>query len=138
MTAMFRTFIAGCMLACLAGPAGAQELTGTLKKAKDSGSFTIGFRDASVPLSYLDDKAQPIGFSIELCRRVVEAVKSRIGRADLKVAMNPVNSATRIPLVANGTVDIECGSTPNQLSRPKQARLPSPPSLTHLKPLTPP
>src|SRR5260370_34499243 len=106
MTAMFRTFIAGCMLACLAAPADAQELSGTLKKAKDSGTFTIGFRDASVPLSYLDDKAQPIGFSIELCQRVVEAVKSRSGRADLNGPMKPVNSATPLPPVADWTVHI--------------------------------
>lgn len=120
MIAAVRMFVAACLLAGLAPAAGAQELTGTLKKAKDSGTFTIGYRDASVPLSYLDDKAQPIGFSIELCQRVVEAVKRRIERPDLKVAYNPVNSATRIPLVANGTVDIECGSTANQLARQKQ------------------
>jgi glutamate/aspartate transport system substrate-binding protein len=120
MTVFVRLLMAVCLLTGLAGAASAQEPAGTLKKAKDSGVFTIGYRDSSVPLSYLDDKAQPIGFSIELCRRVVEAVKARIARPDLKVAFNPVNSATRIPLVANGTVDIECGSTANQLARQKQ------------------
>jgi len=119
MAAIVRMLMAVCLLMGAASAAGAQELAGTLKKAKDSGIFTIGYRETSVPLSYLDDKAQPIGFSIDLCRRVVEAVKSRIGRADLQVAYNPVNSATRIPLVANGTVDIECGSTANQVARQK-------------------
>jgi glutamate/aspartate transport system substrate-binding protein len=100
--------------------AGAQSLEGTLKKVKDTGTFTIGYRESSLPLSYLDDKQQPVGFSIELCRHVVEAVKSRIGMSNLKVEYNPVTSATRIPLVANGTVDIECGSTANMLARQKQ------------------
>jgi glutamate/aspartate transport system substrate-binding protein len=117
MTAIVRMLMAVCLFMGAASAAGAQELAGTLKKAKDSGTFTIGYRETSVPLSYLDDKAQPIGFSIDLCRRVADAVKSRTGRADLQVAYNPVNSATRIPLVANGTIDIECGSTANQLAR---------------------
>jgi glutamate/aspartate transport system substrate-binding protein len=98
----------------------AQELGDTLKKVKESGTFTIGHRDSSIPLSYLDDKLQPIGFSIELCKHVVEAVKAKLGMPNLKVAYNPVTSATRIPLVANGTVDIECGSTANMTSRQKQ------------------
>jgi glutamate/aspartate transport system substrate-binding protein len=71
-------------------------------------------------LSYLDDKLQPVGFSIELCKHVVEAVKAKIGLANLNVKYNPVTSATRIPLVANGTVDIECGSTANMSARQKQ------------------
>ena len=98
----------------------AQELTGTLQKVKQSGTFTIGYREASVPLSYLDDKQKPIGFSLELCQHVVQAVKDKTGRADLKVEYNPVTSATRIPLVANGTVDIECGSTANLTARQAQ------------------
>jgi glutamate/aspartate transport system substrate-binding protein len=100
--------------------ASAQALEGTLQKIKDTGTFTIGFRESSLPLSYLDDKQQPVGFSIELCRHVVDAVKSRLGLPDLKIQYNPVTSATRIPLVANGTVDIECGSTANMLARQKQ------------------
>ena len=120
MRIMTRSLAALCLLASLATPATAQEFTGTLKKAKDGGTFTIGYRETSVPLSYLDDKAQPIGFSIDLCQRVVAQVKQKIGNPDLKIAFNPVNSATRIPLVANGTVDIECGSTANQIARQKQ------------------
>jgi Bacterial extracellular solute-binding proteins, family 3 len=73
--------------------------------------------DSSIPLSYLDDNLLPVGFSIELCKHVVEAVKAKLGMPSLKVVYNPVTSATRIPLVANGTVDIECGSTANMTSR---------------------
>jgi glutamate/aspartate transport system substrate-binding protein len=112
-------FVAAALLAA-ASAADAQNLDGTLKKVKETGTFTIGYRDSSVPLSYLDDKLQPIGFSLELCKHVTDAVKARLGAADLKVAYNPVTSATRIPLVANGTVDIECGSTANMTVRQKQ------------------
>ena len=111
---------AGCLLAGVVAPAKAQDLEGTLKKVKETGIFTIGYRDSSLPLSYLDDKLQPVGFSIELCKNVVEAVQAKLGMPGLKVAYNPVTSATRIPLVANGTVDIECGSTANMTSRQKQ------------------
>ena len=100
--------------------ANAQAPEGTLQKIKDTGTFTIGFRESSLPLSYLDDRQQPVGFSIELCRHVIEQVKGRLGLPDLKIQYNPVTSATRIPLVANGTVDIECGSTANMLARQKQ------------------
>jgi len=101
-------------------PAKAQSLEGTLKKVKETGTITIGHRDSSIPLSYLDDKLQPIGFSIELCKQVVEAVKAKLAMPSLSVKYNPVTSATRLPLVANGTVDIECGSTANMTSRQTQ------------------
>lgn len=100
--------------------AGAQELVGTLKKIKDSGSITVGHRDASVPFSYLDDKQQPIGYSMDLCAKIVDAVKAELKLPNLQVKMNPVTSATRIPLLANGTIDLECGSTTNNLERQKQ------------------
>jgi glutamate/aspartate transport system substrate-binding protein len=104
----------------LAARAESQDLEGTLKKVRESGAITIGHRDSSIPLSYLDDKLQPVGFSIELCKHVVEAVKAKLGLASLNVKYNPVTSATRFPLVANGTVDIVCGSTANMSSRQKQ------------------
>jgi len=109
-----------CLFGTAASSAGAQSLDGTLKKIKDTGTFTIGYRDSSLPLSYLDDKQQPVGFSLELCGHVVEKIKSAVARPDLKVQYNPVTSATRMPLVANGTVDIECGSTANLVARQKQ------------------
>ena len=111
---------AACLLVGAEAPAAAQDLDGTLKKVKETGSFTIGYRDSSLPLSYLDDKLMPVGFSIELCKHVVDAVKAKLGMPDLNVKYNPVTSATRIPLVANGTVDIECGSTANMSTRQKQ------------------
>jgi glutamate/aspartate transport system substrate-binding protein len=104
----------------LSAPAMAQELTGTLKKIKESGSITIGHRDASVPFSYLDDKQQPIGYSMDLCAKIVDAVKAELKMPNLQVKLNPVTSATRIPLLANGTIDMECGSTTNNLDRQKQ------------------
>ena len=109
-----------CLLAGTFASAKAQDLEGTLKKMKETGTITIGHRDSSIPLSYLDDKLLPVGFSIELCKHVVEAVKAKLGMPSLKVAYNPVTSATRIPLVANGTVDIECGSTANMTTRQRQ------------------
>jgi glutamate/aspartate transport system substrate-binding protein len=113
--------VAGALVAAsIAGTAGAQELTGTLKKIKESGSITIGHRDASVPFSYLDDKQQPIGYSMDLCGKIVDAVKAELKMPNLQVKLNPVTSATRIPLLANGTIDMECGSTTNNLDRQKQ------------------
>jgi glutamate/aspartate transport system substrate-binding protein len=108
------------LLAGLSAPARTQSLEGTLQKVKETGTITIGHRDSSIPLSYLDDKLQPIGFSIELCKHVVEAVKAKLAMPNLSVKYNPVTSATRLPLVANGTVDIECGSTANMTSRQAQ------------------
>ena len=109
-----------CLLVGASAPGKTQSLEGTLKKVKETGTITIGHRDSSIPLSYLDDKLQPIGFSIELCKQVVEAVKAKLAMPNLGVKYNPVTSATRLPLVANGTVDIECGSTANMTSRQKQ------------------
>ena len=106
--------------ALLAAPAISQELTGTLKKIKDSGTITIGHRETSVPFSYLDDKQQPIGYSMDLCAAIVEEVKKELMLPTLNVKYNPVTSQTRIPLMSNGTVDIECGSTTNNLTRQKQ------------------
>ncbi len=101
-------------------PATAQELTGALKQIKDTGEITIGYRDASVPFSYLDDKQQPVGYSMDLCLRVVDAVKADLKLPALKVNYNPVTSANRIPLMANGTIQIECGSTVNNVERQQQ------------------
>jgi glutamate/aspartate transport system substrate-binding protein len=119
---MIRTSLAAAAaLAVLAtAPALAQELTGTLKKIKDSGTITIGHRETSIPFSYLDEKQQPIGYSMDICAAVVEEVKKELGLATLAVKYNPVTPQTRIPLMANGTIDIECGSTTNTLTRQKQ------------------
>ena len=92
----------------------------TLKKIKESGTITIGHRDASIPFSYLDDKQQPIGYSMDLCLKIVDALKSELKKPNLKVVLNPVTSQTRIPLIANGSIDMECGSTTNSVERQKQ------------------
>jgi glutamate/aspartate transport system substrate-binding protein len=99
-------------------PALAQE--GTLKKIKDSGSITIGHRDASLPFSYYDDKQQPVGYAMDLCRRIVDAVKKELKLPKLETKYQLVTSANRIPLMANGTIDLECGSTTNNLARQKE------------------
>ncbi len=102
----------------LCGAAFAQQ--GTLDKIRASGTITLGNRDASIPFSYLDDKQQPIGYAMDLCLKIVDAVKAELKLPNLKVAYQPVTSATRIPLMANGTIDLECGSTTNNAERQKQ------------------
>ncbi|MEO8187894.1 MAG: transporter substrate-binding domain-containing protein [Burkholderiaceae bacterium] len=108
------------LLGSVAIGASAQELTGTLKKIKDTGTITIGHRESSIPFSYLDDKQQPVGYAMELCGKVVDAVKAELKMPNLKVAYQPVTSANRIPLLQNGTIDLECGSTTNSVERQKQ------------------
>jgi glutamate/aspartate transport system substrate-binding protein len=99
---------------------GAAAQDGTLKKIKDSGAITIGHRDASVPLSYYDDKQQPIGYAMDLCMKIVDAVKAELKMPAIKVNYQLVTSANRIPLMANGTIDLECGSTTNNIERQQQ------------------
>jgi glutamate/aspartate transport system substrate-binding protein len=106
--------------ACCAGQAHAQELTGTLKNIKETGAITLGFRDSSIPFSYLDDNQKPVGFAMDICYKIVDAVKKELKLNKLEVKLNPVTSSTRIPLMANGTVDLECGSTTNNAERQKQ------------------
>ena len=108
------------LAAFVAAPAVAQELTGTLKKIKESGTITIGHRDSSIPFSYYDDKQNVVGYAQDICMKIVDAVKAELKMPNLKVVLNPVTSATRIPLMANGTVDLECGSTTNSIERQKQ------------------
>src|ERR1700675_1325637 len=101
-------------------PASAQQLTGTLAKIKEAGTITLGHRESSVPFSYYDDNQKVIGYAMDLCYKIVDAVKSELKLDKLEVKLNPVTSATRIPLIANGTVDMECGSTTNNLERQQQ------------------
>jgi len=111
------------VFAIAALPAVAQtgtELGGTLKKLKDGGSITLGIRESSYPLSYLDAGQQPVGYHIDICNRIVDAVRTRLKLPTLKVQHQAVTSQNRIPLVANGTVDLECGSTTNNEARQKQ------------------
>lgn len=100
-------------------PALAQE-SATLKKIKDSASITLGHRESSIPFSYYDEKQQVIGYSHELMLKVVDDVKTNLKLNKLDIKLMPVTSANRITLIQNGTVDIECGSTTNNLERQKQ------------------
>ena len=100
--------------------AGAEELSGTLAKVKELGYITIGHREASVPFSYLDDKQQPIGFAMDICAKIVDAVKRELKMDKLEVRYQLVTSAMRIPLLANGTIDLECGNTTNNTERQQQ------------------
>ena len=92
----------------------------TLKKIKESGTLTVGYRAASVPFSYLDENKTPRGYSVDLCKRIAAAVQQQLSLANLQVKWVPVTPEDRITAVANGTVDIECGSTSNTLSREEQ------------------
>jgi glutamate/aspartate transport system substrate-binding protein len=113
-------FVLSLLAVGIATAVSAQDLTGTLKKVKDTGAITIGYRESSIPFSYLDDKQQPIGYAMELCMKVVDAVKAELKMPNLKVNLQPVTSSNRIPLLQNGTIDMECGSTTNSVERQKQ------------------
>lgn len=91
----------------------------TLAKIAESGKITLAYRESSVPFSYLDGPNKPIGFSVELSNAVVEAVKKKLNKPNLQVALMPVTSQNRIPLIQNGTIDLECGSTTNNSARGK-------------------
>jgi len=107
-------------LCAFASGAHAQE-TGTLKKIKDTGVIALGHRESSIPFSYYDQNQQVVGYSREFQLKVVDAVKKKLNLPNLQVKNIPVTSQNRIPLVQNGTVDIECGSTTNNAERQQQA-----------------
>jgi glutamate/aspartate transport system substrate-binding protein len=115
-------FAALTLATLVSGPAaaGAEELTGTLQKVKELGYITIGHREASVPFSYLDDKRQPVGFAMDICAGIVDAVKRELKLDRLEVRYQLVTASTRIPLLANGTIDLECGNTTNNAERQRQ------------------
>ena len=103
-----------------AATARAEELSGTLKKIKETGGIALGFRDSSIPFSYLDDDQKPIGYAMDICYAIVDAVKKELKLDKLAIELVPVSSSTRIPLLANGTIDLECGSTTNNPERQRQ------------------
>ena len=107
--------------ALISTPVFAAELTGTLKKIKESGTITLGHRDSSIPFSYIADASgKPVGYSHDVQLAIVEGLKKQLDMPDLKIKYNLVTSQTRIPLVQNGTVDVECGSTTNNVERQQQ------------------
>ena len=119
----FRPFRAAlcAALAAVAVAAFAQDKVpiDTLKRIRDSGTITIGVREASVPFSFIDAQKQPQGYSIDLCLRVADAVKTELKLPRLDVRFVPVTSSNRIAMVKDGKVDLECGSTTNTRDRAK-------------------
>lgn len=121
---MHRTFLYFATLSFFLGTFGTAQLSyadsETLDRIKSSKRISIGYRESSVPFSYLGDKQQPVGFSVDLCVAVAEHVKAALKLDSLDIAFTPVNASNRIPLLQNGTIDIECGSTTNTKERQKQ------------------
>ena len=119
----WRRPLATALLLAAAALAGAQTappaLTGTLAKVRESGSITIGHRESSIPFSYRSARGEPIGYSIDLCKLLVDAISEEVGRT-ITIKWFPVTSESRIPAVVSGQVDLECGSTTSNLERQKQ------------------
>ncbi len=113
-------FAAGLAVATGAVSGAAQEIDSIVKKMRESKTFTIGHRETSIPHSYIDNNQKVVGYSIELCLKIADALKQELNLPDLTIKYVPVNIQNRMALVANGTVDIECGSTVNTLGRQKQ------------------
>jgi glutamate/aspartate transport system substrate-binding protein len=116
ITSLFVALIAGT---AFTGAAIAQD-GGTLKKIRDTGVIKIGHRDASIPFSYLDDSQKPIGYGVDICLKIADAIKANLKMPNLKVEFVPVTSQTRIPILTGGNIDVECGSTTNSIERQKQ------------------
>ncbi|MBN3797163.1 glutamate/aspartate ABC transporter substrate-binding protein [Burkholderia sp. Ac-20392] len=114
-------WLAVALTCALAGTAHAQALTGTLKKIKDTGVVSLGIRESSVPFSYSDNQQKNIGYSRDIAARIIDQLKTELNVPNLAVKEIPITSQNRIPLLQNGTIDFECGSTTNTLERQKQA-----------------
>jgi len=113
VTVLFATLVTGA-------PSFAQDDSYVLKRIKERGVINVGHREASIPFSYIGPDGKPIGYSMDLCMKIIDKIKAEIQAPDLKIKYVPVTSQTRIPLMANGTIDMECGSTTNNLTRSKQ------------------
>jgi glutamate/aspartate transport system substrate-binding protein len=92
----------------------------TLGKITERGSIVLAYRESSVPFSYLDGPGKPIGFGVDIANKVAEAIRQATGKKDLRIEYQAVTSQNRVPLVANGSVDLECGSTTNNAARAKE------------------
>jgi glutamate/aspartate transport system substrate-binding protein len=114
----FHLLLATTLLCCF-GTAQAQ-LDGTLKKISENKALTLGIRESSFPLSYLDASQKPIGYHIDICMAIADAVKARLKDPKIEIKTQAVTSQNRIPLVVNGTIDLECGSTTNNAARQLQ------------------
>jgi ABC-type amino acid transport substrate-binding protein len=107
-------------LGCLTSSAFGQPVQGTLEKIKSAKSMTMGYREASLPFSYVGDEKRPMGYTIDLCTRIAAGIQQQLGLNDLPVIWTPVTPENRITMVVNGTIDLECGTTTNTLSRQAQ------------------
>ena len=112
--------LALCGLMAMPSASMAQELTGTLKKVNDSGSITLGHRESSIPYSFYDNQQNVIGYSHEISLKIVEGIEKLLGKK-IDVKLMPITSQNRIPLIRNGTIDLECGSTTHNTSRAQEA-----------------
>ncbi|MCZ4305065.1 transporter substrate-binding domain-containing protein [Zoogloeaceae bacterium G21618-S1] len=129
-----RTLIAlAVMAAGLSAPAGAQDASATLAKIRDAKTIVVGHRESSVPFSYLGADQKPVGYMMDLCAKVVDVVKERLKMPDLAVRYQAVTSQNRIPLMQNGTIDIECGSTTNSVARQQQVAFSVTPFITSIR-----
>jgi glutamate/aspartate transport system substrate-binding protein len=108
----------GVTLAALARPALAQG-TGRLDRIRETGAITLGHPETSVPFAFLDGNQKPVGYTVEICEHVAQEIKAALKLPKLDIRYNPTTSATRIPLLANGTIDLECGNTTNNVDRHK-------------------
>jgi len=119
---MPRSVLAAALIAPLLVIPGArgQELTGTLKKIKDSRTVTLGYRASSIPFSYLNKLHEPIGYSIDLCNEVVKEISSELEGVEIGVSYKLVRAETRIPAVRSGEIDLECGSTTANSQRKRE------------------
>jgi glutamate/aspartate transport system substrate-binding protein len=118
--ALLRSLLVVLVAVALGTPTRADELYGTLKKIKESGTITIGHNADSPPFSFIGPDGKPQGYSIDLCMKIVEAVKAELKMDKLEVKFLPVIGTTRIPLLLNGTTDINCATTTNTLTRQRQ------------------
>jgi glutamate/aspartate transport system substrate-binding protein len=117
-TILRATLVSLCLMAT--GLQAQAQSSPTLKKIADTGSISLGHRESSIPFSYYDDKQQVVGYSHELMLKAVDAIKADLKKPGLAIKLVPVTSQNRIPLVLNGTVDLECGSTTNNKERAQQ------------------
>lgn len=116
----FKVALAVFGMSVMAPAVQAAEPTGTMAKIKQTSSISLGVRETSVPFNYQDDKQQYLGYSLDLCLKIVDEVRKQLGNADIKVVYTPTTASTRIPLLANGTTDIQCDGASNTADRQKQ------------------
>jgi glutamate/aspartate transport system substrate-binding protein len=102
-----------------AGSAAAAAPSGTLQKVRDTHEIVLGYREDATPFAYIDNHQNPVGFSVDLCKAIVHELQAKLKLTDLKVSYQPVTASNRIPLLVNGSIDIECGSTTNTAERQK-------------------